>query len=430
VSKEDKSRTYERARYTLPDVVDPDKRRCITIEIPDNIYHYAAFYGQILALSRAYSWGNDAAHTALAVAAVWRRVLETLRDCDEPPTFGGVDEGNEQLIRQNPDNPCLLETSINGTDWCVFADLSKCVPPGTQPGHGAPQPGPGGGQQCYHAQFNASNKWLLPTLVNAGDTLEITNATGAASDGTVVWFCPNGAVFQLGACFGSGSTSGGDPLPTAPHMTLVAQINGVYYNVYNTSLTVPGGVSAASVEFSVNDSSLSDNYGDLTFDVCVTNNQSATWTHTFDFTLSDGGFSILSVTTGVAAAYTPGVGWVNSDFELPANNFYRGAYIYKTFASRTITSIKMYYDLASHGTNQGGGSTELSIYESGVQTFASKTFTNMTDGNGQFEEFNGSVPAARIDLNLWSSYYGPTSNFAGSMRIYKLIVAGIGTDPF
>lgn len=306
-----KNVNYDRARYTLPDVIDPPQRRCITIEIPDNIFHYAAFYGQILALSRAYSWGNDTAHTALEVAKVWKRVLDTLRNCENPPSCGGTSEGDEQLIRQNPTNPCLLENSINGTDWCVWADLSKCIPSGTQPGSGTPQPAPGGGQQCYHAQMTASNKWLLPTLVNAGDVIQVTNAKGAASDGTVSWFCPNGALFQLGACFGSGSTSGGDPLNTQPHMTLIAKINGVYYNVYNTTLTVPGGVSAAAVEFQVNDSSLSDNYGDLTWDVCITNNAAATWTHTFDFTTSDGGFASDAPNGG--GVYTLGVGWQSNN---------------------------------------------------------------------------------------------------------------------
>src|SRR5574340_10479 len=422
-----------KGRLPLPKVPLPDDTVCYDVELPNEPRILEAFEGMVRMLGAWTYWERDPAHRATVAAKVFLELYDRLEAHECSPVVeraAGADEGNEQLIRQNPTNPCLLETSINGTDWCVFADLSKCVPSGTQPGSGTPQPPPGGGQACYHAQFNASNKWLLPTLVNAGDVLQISNAKGAASDGTVIWYCPNGAQFQLGACFGSGSTSGGDPLNTAPHMTLLAKINGVYYNVYNTSLTVPGGVSAAAVEFQVNDSSLSDNYGDLTFDVCITNNQSATWTHTFDFTLSDGGFLPLTVTAGVGAIYTPGVGWVNSDFQLPANNFYRAAYIYKAVGSRTLTSIKMFYDLAGHATNQGGGATELSIYESGVQTFTSKTFASLTNGNAQNEEWNGSAAAARIDLNLWSSYYGPASNFAGSMRIYKLIVSGIGTDPF
>lgn len=420
------------ARYTLPAQIDPP-HICFQVEVPNDIHHIMAFLGQIRALGRAYAWGDDSSHTALQVAAVWDAIYDKLQAglCDSSSGLSaGADEGVEQMIRQNPTNPCLLETSINGTDWCAFADLSKCVPGGSQPGAGTPQPAPNGGQQCYHAAFTASNKWLLPTQVSAGDVLTITNAKGAASDGTVVWYCPSGALFQLGACFGSGNPSGGDPLNTSAHMMLIAKINGVYYPMYNTSLTIPGGVSAASVEFQVNDSSLTDNYGELTFDVCITNNQAATWTHTFDFTQTDGLFTTYTVAAGTAGVYSPGVGWINGDFQSPLNSFYRGAIIYRTFSSRTLTHIKMYYDLSGKATNQPDNNNELVIFQSGTATFLAKTFAQMSNGNGQTAEWNGSQAVNRIDLELWSSFYGAPATYAGSTRIYKLEVSGIGTDPF
>lgn len=425
------SKRVSTARYPLPLVINPDSRVCFKIEVPNDIYHIGAFLGQIYALSRAFSWGDDPTHKALLAAEVWRDIFDNLRPGCPPEAEGSAGaEGEEQLIRQNPDNPCLLETSIDGTHWCAFADLSLCVPSGSQPGGGAQQPAPGGGQACYHAQMTASNKWLLPTLVNAGDVIQITNAKGAASDGTVVWYCPNGAVFQLGACFGSGSTSGGDPLNTSPHMTLLAKINGVYYNVYNTSLTVPGGVSAASVEFQVNDSNLADNYGDLTWDVCITNNAAATWTHTFDYTVTDGAFAPISVTVGVPGIYTPGVGWTHGDFQSPANNFFRGIIARRSMAARTITGVEMVYDVSGLATNQGGGTIFAGIFDSGGQIVGT-AFSAMTNGTGQHLVWNGSrAGATYIQPLLYSSYYGPASNFAGAATVKKLIVSGIGTDPF
>jgi len=149
-----------------------------------------------------------------------------------------------------------------------------------QPGSGSEQPNPGGGQACYQGQMPATGSWLVPTIVSAGDTVELTDAQGAGQDGTVSpWYCPNGQTFFAGACIGIAGVSGSDPLPTANHMSLLFKIDGTYYSAMSGPVTVPGGVSNANVEVVVNDSVLSDNSGSYTFGVCVTNNAALDWTH-------------------------------------------------------------------------------------------------------------------------------------------------------
>ena len=425
------SKRTSTARYTLPLEVDPPTRVCFQIEVPNDIYHIGAFLGQIYALSRAFSWGNDASHTALDVARVWRDIFDNLKPgCPQPASGSAGVDTEELLIRQNPDNPCLLETSINGTDWCVFADLSKCVPGGSQPGSGTPQPPANGGEACYHASFEGSNKWLLPTLVNAGDVVQISNAHGAASDGTVVWYCPNGAVFQLGACFGSGTTSGGDPLNTSPHMMLIAKIGSTYYPMYNTTFTVPGGVSAASVEFQLNDSNLADNYGNITFDVCVTNNAAGAWTHVFDFTLSDYGWITQAFAVGTPGAYTPGVGWVNGDSQNPAANYYRGVAIQKSMASRTVTDMQMTYDISGLNTDASLTNHAVNLVAGGTEE-AFVTFNSLVNATGQILTWHGSkTGCTSLAMEAFSSYFVLSATYQGSSRITKLIVSGLGTDPF
>lgn len=66
-------------RYILPAVIDPP-RICVQIEIPNDLHHIIAFWGHFELLARAYSWGNDEAHTALEVAAVWRDVWDKARE--------------------------------------------------------------------------------------------------------------------------------------------------------------------------------------------------------------------------------------------------------------------------------------------------------------------------------------------------------------
>lgn len=420
------------ARYVLPGTVNPSDTVCIQVEVPNDRYHIAAFMGQIYALASASQWQNDDAHTAIEVAKVWWSVFNNLKTCGGLPINSGADEGIENMIRQNPANPCLLETSINGTDWCVFADLSKCVPDVHQPGSGTPQPPAGGGQACYHANLSGNGKWLLPTLVNTGDVISVSNEQGSASDGTVVWYCPSGAIFQLGACFGSGSTSSGDPLNTVPHMRLIAKIGSNYYDMHGASFTVPGGVTAASVEFQLNDSNIADNYGSISFDVCVTNNMSATFVHTFDFTLGDGGWAAWTPPIGIGAVYTPGVGWTNSDFQNPSGNYYRSVIIQRSFASRTITQIRMIYDIASRASNQSGINPGETYIYSGLATgvLQNLNWNSESNGTGKVYEWNGSTALTGMAVQTWSSYNVTSGGYAGSCKISKVVVSGVGTDPF
>lgn len=425
------SKRTSTARYTLPLEINPATTVDFCVRVPNDIYHIGAFLGQIYALSRAYSWQNDSAHSALLVAAVWRKIFDNLKpgNCgNDGQNNGGADEGVEQLIRQNPDHPCLLETSINGTDWCVFADLSLCVAGPGQPGSGTPQPKPGGGEQCYHAKMTGSNKWLLPTNVNTGDVITVSNYQGAASDGTVVWYCGNGAVFQLGACFGSGTTSGGDPLNTSSHMMLIAKIGSTYYPMYNTSLTVPGGVSGAQVTFQLNDSNLADNFGDVSFDVCVTNNQAAPFSHTFDFTLTDGGFTGVAFNFNDAPSYIPGVGWDSPD-ETNAAGVSRTLTIKRTgLASRTFTGFSAHYSIS----DSGGSSTTEAVIAFPDENGASGVFyQSQTNGNGNYNSGAGFSHAdTALAIRIQQEATNPSTVAHCHIVLTSLTISGLGTDPF
>lgn len=65
--------------YFLPEIIDPE-RICVQLWIPNEQYHLLAFWAQIEGLGSALNWGNDPAHTALDVAAVWREVYADARE--------------------------------------------------------------------------------------------------------------------------------------------------------------------------------------------------------------------------------------------------------------------------------------------------------------------------------------------------------------
>lgn len=408
------SKRVDISRYTLPLEIDPPTRVCFRVEVPNDIYHIGAFLGQIWALSWQQSWERDAAHTARLAAKVWLDIFNNLRPgCDCPSLPVGIDGGDEPLIRQNPDNPCLLETSINGTDWCVWADLSKCVPAGGQPGAGSGAPPAGGGSACYEARMQGSGKWLLPTQVNTGDVITISEIKGAATDGSGIWYCPNGQTFFLNACAGAITTSGGDPLNTVGHMRLIFKIDAAYHDGYNTTLTVPGGISNANVEFQMNDSSLSDNFGEITFKVCVQNNAAAVWSHTFDFIAGDGGF--VSDAAHGGAAYIPGTGWVSNNSGANAFSIHRTGLAAFTLTEAQWTIIA---DSPTGGAN---------LYTDGdvTPTFSAVGYS----GTGsQLKIFSGSIVITSGSLRLGMD--GTNDSGGHHQKITKIVLSGTGADPF
>lgn len=211
------------------------------------------------------------------------------------------------MIRQNPENPCLIESSIDGVHWCAFIDLSKCSSFGTQPGpQPAPQPGGGAKQYCFNLRANETV--LLPALVSTGDTVSLDRADGAGYDGGEfdlgpLWRCPDGAAFVGGLCTGFYSTKPGDPLPSEHHMALIIGYGATpdYLLVpLNTPVTIPSGVSQAKVWLQVNDDPIGNNQG--SYDVCVTvTNNNAALVH-IPVTSSAGVYTPFA--TELGSAYT------------------------------------------------------------------------------------------------------------------------------
>jgi hypothetical protein len=378
--------------WRLPDVVDPPDTKCFQLEVPNDTYHLAAFYGAIYLLTRWYAWERDEAHTARLVGQRWMRVFDKLiaGNCTVAPRQGTAGaEGDDNLIRQNPDNPCELQTSIDGVNWCTFADLSKCTPR-SQPGNGTPQPGAGGGCQTYHGTMGAAAPWYVPTVVNTGDTIEISGAGGAWNDGSeVAWRCPNGEGFFAGNCTGITALDSLDPLPTEPHMALLAVINGVYYNVSSGVFTIPSGITNAQVLLQPNDSVLNDNAGTIEFNITVCNNQSNPINSTYTFDLNPSGWVPLDIPSNLHnGVWVPGQGFGDTNEETSGYD-YRAAGAQIDLPSFTLTDFVVTYNLVQ-GSNASGASPGIFIMYNDGNILTDILWTARTDGDGQTIEFHGS----------------------------------------
>lgn len=267
------------SRWTLPDVVNPTTSVCFTVPVPNNKYHIAAFLGAVFELTKAYSWQNDASHTALLVAAVWKPIWAAL-----------VQQGCNLIEFQQPDD-CDLQISYDsGLTWSTIFNALACaigaadgeIADGLANGKlsGPTQSGPLSPpaiEMCwnYHVVLPGAGLWFLPFAVNDGWTITISNAAGGAYDGAILplplWYCPDGGVYDLGACGGGTAGELTDPLPTVDHMRLIMRVGTVYTDAYNLSYTVPLATGSSNVTFQVNDGVLTDNAGTFSFDLQVCN---------------------------------------------------------------------------------------------------------------------------------------------------------------
>lgn len=236
-------RRNPRAKWVLPDEVNPDGRKLVTLCIPDDPQHIAAFRGALWALASAYNWQDDIAHTAKEVAQVWREVIE--------------DEGSCMEFRQDD---CHLYININGIETLIY-NGQECIDENIRNGklavansgyQGIPA---SGACHTYQLLLKPGQTYVLPNVVNTGDTITLSNWRGGATDwgsASVFWICPSGTAYALGACSDVArvnTTYGTDPLQTAPHLAVIAQIGSTYYDVWSSSsgitpgtFTVPAGI--------------------------------------------------------------------------------------------------------------------------------------------------------------------------------------------
>jgi len=373
-----------RSRWQLPVVVHPPKVKRYVICVPDERFYRAAFEGLLIELTYSKNWQRDDLHTAAVVSRVWQQALENMDcdDCDHTPQIQELEYDMsicEQLRWQDGKLQALCcgeWTDIPGTGSAIGGTV-------TQPGAGGDL-APG---QCrtYTVVLNANNKWLVPVKVGANYRITITGVSGGTNDGTAFWFCGNGDSFVLGGCSSLCDHEGGDPSATLCHMALLAEHDGVFYDAYNTTFTTPGTASDAEMTLYVNDGTLDDNAGSLTFTLEVCNQAVETVTHIFDFTTGEHGWSITD-DGGATAAYVPGAGFrsTNTDGTPPHGAmtvktpdvgqyvFLDGSLVYTatdavaTPTGRNIAFLKAGSTLAQGNLVNGGGTQTTPLAFNGL----------------------------------------------------------------
>lgn len=413
-------------RYPVPLVpVDPDVNPDVTVCFRREWLPY--IIGSLQQLLLQSTWDTrdpDALNRAQGQAQLL--VSMFIQGCppDVPPAPIIIDEMEyqmaicEQLRWENG----VLQGLCCG-EWVNIGGIGGAIPGAvTQPPPTTTPPT----NECrdFYVTLNARDKWLLPFPVSAGATIQVVDAAGGWNDGTPTWACPTGAVYGLGICGAPLALTAGDPIPTLPHMQIVAQYgtSGGWFDPMALPYIIPVGVTDAQVTFQANDSVLTDNQGSVTFKVRVCNNPVSTWCHKW---LGGKGIAGLSLPpqSGIYGAYEYVTDRIVSE-DTGAGPCYRAVWASVDIPfSGTITAIEFVTeDSSGCGAPIAGAASDAhpandcNIFYDTIPAGAA-THTHSWTGS--------EVIASR--LRIFASNY---AGGATDCHIVSIMVSGLGPNPF
>jgi hypothetical protein len=460
-----------RRAYPIPAVPDPGEYYCVRFYIPKDSLYLGAFWQSVHYLSSPLAWENDAEHTALIAAQVWKDAIQKSQEID---ACGKGDCGIMD-VRQS-ETPCLLEKKIDCGDWEQFADMRLCVPKMRIAGGIIQQDVTGNGDWQdantipYDPRTDApiTPPWADPPPGEDGQCLSAINVATyidyvaynfADSMVQILSFFEtlSGAITILTAIM--------DLIPlallTAVIIDLYVQVVDDWEDVRDESViskltdilacrySADGSITKDNWIIVIEDinayrDTLSDNderakwwivaalvglWGNVGMSIVgaiwgITTyscdyDECNDWTHVFDFRASDGGFTVEG-SSGWGGEWVEGTGWVGTAQE----GVGRALSIIKTISENEAVchTVRVYIKYTSGLTNRWD---ILSGDEGAIHLWTNGSYEPVTDF--EWQRWDGIVTDARyINLNP-SKGGGDTS---GQIIIQQLEISGTGDDPW
>lgn len=394
----------------------------MTVTFPSEWQPY--ILAALMQLTLQATWQGDQAAVIDAQGRAYA-IIQTMQQasCDIPPFGVGMEVETEMGLRVDCDCRVFV-TCCDGTEVELLTTKHPGAPVAGQPGTGSNQAPPGGSAtNCYSLGAKAS--LALAQTVNSGDTLRFESLLGSWYDTTYlnILKCPDGWFYINGACFQDVATIGTDPVTTVPHMALVVEIDGTFYDPLNLDAfgnpqdwVVPAGHSNSVVHVQANNSTLNTGEGDVTFCVKYINNATPTWARDFDYTTAPLGFLPCDSVSipGPRASWVAGSGW-DSVYNVGGLNNTED-YIYN-LKKPTLTKVGL--------SGVDNGVAIWNFFDGGQ--FTGSMFANgTTPGTGAFTETWTGSQVISTGLRLQLAILGANL----PVKITHLHLEGTGVDPY
>jgi len=138
-----------RPPWKIPSVINPENRRCIQVNIPDDPEHIAIFWGVLRGLSDWQRWEREPTRSGTLVAQVWRDVVYAIEWED-----GCMGCCNDQVVLHRVGAGGALEISVDGGETWTPDPADPRIN-GTKLANTIP--GGGSGQKCNAATNAVEN---------------------------------------------------------------------------------------------------------------------------------------------------------------------------------------------------------------------------------------------------------------------------------
>jgi hypothetical protein len=318
-------------------------------------------------------------------------------------------------------NGCLLEISWDCEHWYTLYDPTDCIAGiAGQPGAGGVLPA--GSCREYDVTLRANDRWLLPIPVEPTYTVEITNVQGGWYDGSeIAWRCGDGSRYVLGQCGGATAIVGTDPLPTEPHMEIMAETDSTTPELHGLETqpwTIGADAEHSLLTFHANDSDLSDNSGSVSFHVKVCHPAGEGWCYDFDFLTGDQNWA-ADPTWLDTSLWTSGEGW-SATYSGSGPGDDGISIISPVFATRQLTSISIEFDsLWEGGTNPmciARQASDLTLINNSGEVGVSVVVFSL-----------GTTASSQINVVV-DPFIGGKE--AMTQKITRIRLEGLGTNPF
>lgn len=111
--------------FRLPDDISCSDEICVKVTVPNNLEYRAAFWGSLWKLTKWWCWERDDEKRGKDAAARIKQCIEESYAAYLAGERCGVGLFD---VRQNEDEPCKLEKTLDGGEnWVEFCDLTLCT---------------------------------------------------------------------------------------------------------------------------------------------------------------------------------------------------------------------------------------------------------------------------------------------------------------